>query len=208
MNKLLQKYSSKQLFFGGLILPIALGIVAFGAWAISGNFTGGLAEENHIRGNKNAKVKLVEYSDFQCPFCERAYPTLQQVLKDYGDKVSLEYRHYPLSFHPFAQKAAEASECAAEQGKFWEFHDKNFENQTSLSFEALKQWAKDLGLNTKKFNNCLDTDKYAQKVADQTKEGGAKGVNGTPTTFINGQPVVGAQPYEAFKQAIDAELAK
>lgn len=208
MATLYEQYSAKQLFFGGLLAPVILGIAIGGALFAKSALTNFNEEVQHIRGNKNAKVQLVEYSDFQCPFCERAYPTLQQVLKEYGDKVSLEYRHYPLSFHPFAQKAAEASECAGEQGKFWEFHDKNFENQTSLSLDAPKVWAKELGLNMNKFVSCLDSGKYAKKVADQTNEGQAKGVNGTPTTFVNGQPVIGAQPYEAFKQAIDAELAK
>lgn len=205
MSTLFQRFTSKQLFFGGLFTPIILGLLIGGILSYAGSAK---AEDQHIRGNKNAQVKLVEYSDFECPYCERAYPTLQQILKDYGDKVSLEYRHYPLPFHKNAQKAAEASECAAAQGKFWEFHDKAFDNQSALSLSALKQWAAELGLNKNKFNTCLDEGTFAAKVQAQFQEGDAKGVNGTPATFINGELLVGAQPYAQFKQAIDAALAK
>lgn len=203
------KYSSKQLFYGGLLAPLALGVLVGAGLLlknVSLNFAAGPSE--HIRGNKNATVKLVEYSDFQCPFCERHYPVLKQILKDYGDQVSLEYKHFPLSFHPFAQKAAEASECANDQGKFWEYHDKIFENQSALSLEAIKQWAVDLKLNASKFNTCLDSNKYAGRVAAELAEGEKLGVNGTPATFVNGQLVSGAQPYEAFKSIIDNLLKK
>jgi len=147
---------------------------------------------------------LVEFSDFECPFCGRHYQTLKKILSDYKGKVRLVYKHFPLGFHPNAQKAAEASECASEQGKFWEYHDKLFENQpTGYSLEKFKQWAKDLGLNSSKFNDCLDSGKYAKKVQADYQEGLQKGVNGTPATFVNGQLVSGALPYEAFKQIID-----
>ncbi len=203
----MQKYSAKQLFFAGLLGPLVLGLIV-GIGIIIKTMPA-QAEAAHIRGNKNAKVKLVEYSDFQCPFCERHYPTLKKILADYGDQVSLEYKHFPLnSIHPYAQKAAEASECASEQGKFWEFHDKAFENQQNLNFDALKQWAADLKLNTTRFNNCLDSGKYAAKVQAQEDEGVKLGVDGTPGTLINGQLVSGALPYDAFKQIIDQQLQK
>lgn len=208
MPTLTEKFSAKQLFIGGFFAPVVIAFLVYGLIAAKGAIGTIGSEARHIRGGKNAQVKLVEYSDFQCPFCARAHPTLQQILQEYGDKVSLEYRHYPLNFHPFAQKAAEASECAAEQGKFWQFHDYIFEHQAELSLAALPQWADTLGLNTRKFKACLDSSKYASKVQAQFQEGSAKGVDGTPNTFVNGQPVVGAQPYEAFKQIIDAELAK
>lgn len=163
-----------------------------------------ITKDNHIRGDFKAPITLVEFSDFECPFCEKISPTLNKILNDYKGKVRLVYKHYPLPFHPNAQKAAEASECADEQGKFWEYHDKLFENQPSgFSLEKFKQWAKELGLNTKKFNDCLDTDKYAKKVQDDYQEGSAKSVNGTPATFVNGQLVSGAVPYDSFKQIID-----
>jgi len=163
-----------------------------------------ITKDDHIRGDFNAPITLVEFSDFECPFCERHFSTLNKILSDYKGKVRLVYKHFPLGFHPNAQKAAEASECADEQGKFWEYHDKLFENQpTGYSLEKFKQWAKELGLNINKFNDCLDSGKYAQKVQADYQEGLQKGVNGTPATFINGQLVSGALPYESFKQIID-----
>lgn len=208
----MSNYSSKQLLIGGLLAPLAFGLLIGALFLAKTNIFSLLptnAEEQHLLGNKDAKVKLVVYSDFQCPFCGRAYPILMKVVKDYGDKISFEFKQFPLSsIHPFAQKAAEASECAAEQNKFWEFHNKDFENQQSLSLSELKVWAGEIGLNTETFNSCLDSGKYASKVQVDLQAGEKLGVNGTPTTFINGQSVVGAQPYEAFKAIIDAELKK
>ncbi len=166
-----------------------------------------ISNDNHVRGNFNAPVTLVEFSDFECPFCERIFPTMNKILGDYEGKVRLVYKQFPLSFHPNAQKAAEASECASEQGKFWEYHDKLFENQSSgFSVDKFKQWANELSLDDAQFNSCLDSGKYAQKVQADAQEGQQKGVTGTPATFVNGQLVVGAQPYETFKQAIDGLL--
>ena len=134
---------------------------------------------------------------------------MNQILNDYQGKVRLVYKHFPLGFHPNAQKAAEASECAGEQEKFWEYHDKLFENQPNgYSLEKFKQWAKELGLNASKFDTCLEDGKYSQKVQADYQEGANKGVNGTPATFVNGQLVSDALPYEAFKQIIDGELTQ
>jgi protein-disulfide isomerase len=165
-----------------------------------------VTDADHIRGDKNAKVTLIEFSDFQCPYCGRIEPTIEKVLKDYSGKVRLVYRHFPLSFHENAQKAAEASECAGDQGKFWEMHDKLYANQTALTLTDLKGYAKELGLNTSNFDSCLDSSKYASKVAAQEAEGQASGVDGTPATFVNGTLISGAVPYEQFKAAIDAAL--
>ena len=179
--------------------------------AATGPQTFTITKDNHVRGNFDAPVTIVEFSDFECPYCERHYGTLQQVLKDYGDKVRLVYKHFPLSFHPQAEKAAEATECASEQGKFWEMHDKIFENQALLQggVTQLKAWAQDLKLNTGAFNTCLDSGKMAQMIAQDQQEGSTKGVDGTPGTFINGQFVEGgAIPYTSFKLLIDAALAK
>jgi protein-disulfide isomerase/copper chaperone CopZ len=169
-----------------------------------------ITTKDHVKGDFNAPITLVEFSDFECPFCERHYPTLNRILNEYKGKVRLVYKHFPLSsIHPNAQKAAEASECAAEQGKFWEYHDKLFENQRSgFSVEKFKQWAKELGLDTTKFNDCLDSGKYAQKVKDDYQEGLQKGVSGTPSVFVNGELIVGAVPYEVLKQKIDSLLTK
>lgn len=163
-----------------------------------------ITKDDHIRGNPNASITLVEFSDFQCPFCESQYQTLKQLLSEYPQKIRLVYRHFPLGFHQFAQKAAEASECASEQGKFWEYHDKLFENQSDYSAANFKKWAGDLGLKTSQFNSCLDSDKYASRIQADTQEGAQKGVNGTPATFVNGQLISGALPYATFKEAIDS----
>ncbi len=166
-----------------------------------------ITKDNHVRGNFNAPITLVEFSDFECPFCSRFHPTVTQALKEYGNKIRVVYKHFPLSFHPQAQKAAEASECASEQGKFWEMHDKMFENQQLLGLEQFKKWARELKLNGSKFDTCLDSGKYAAKVAADQQEGEAKGVGGTPATFVNGQMISGAVPYATLKQAIDQALA-
>ncbi|MEW6329226.1 MAG: DsbA family protein [Candidatus Micrarchaeota archaeon] len=158
------------------------------------------------RGDASAQITIVEYSDFQCPFCGRSVPTVEKILEDYDGKVKLYFKHFPLGFHQYAQKAAEASECAGDQGKFWEYHDKLFANQQALTTTDLKKYATDLGLDAAKFNTCLDTGAKASVVQADFAEGSANGVGGTPTFFINGKEVVGAQPYDAFKTVIDGEL--
>lgn len=170
---------------------------------------------DHIRGPKNAKVTVIEYSDFECPFCKRHYDTMNQVEKAYPNDVRVVYRHYPLSFHQNAMKEAEASECAAELGgndAFWKMYDKIFtETQaggTGLSLDRLPGIAKEIGLDQKKFSDCLASGKYQDKINQQEAEGAAAGVQGTPGTFVNGKLIEGAQPFAAFKAAIDAELKK
>ena len=142
-------------------------------------------DDDPVLGNKNAPVTVIEFSDFQCPFCERFYsqtlPLLEQNYISTG-KVKLVYRDFPLSsIHPDAQKAAEAAECADEQGKFKEMHDKLFENQNSLSTSSLKSYAAQLGLDAAKFNGCLDSGKYASEVQKDFNDGSAAGVSGTPS---------------------------
>lgn len=179
-----------------------------------------VTDKDHIRGNKNAKISLVEYSDYECPFCKRFHPTMQEIMKTYGDKVNWVYRHFPLSFHQNAQKEAEASECINELGgndKFWEYTDKIFErttsNGTGFALDQLGPLAAELGINQTKFQECLDRGKYAQHVQDQETEGATAGVNGTPATFIidgqgNSKMVSGAQPVTAFKTIIDQALTQ
>ncbi len=159
-----------------------------------------------VRGSPDAKVTIVEFSDFECPFCQRAEPTVRQVMNDYAGKVRLVYMQFPLSFHPNAQKAAEANECAGDQGKFWEYHDKLFDS-ARLDAPSLKSQAAALGLDVVKFNSCLDSGANAAKVAAMQGMGSQNGVSGTPTFFINGQPLVGAQPYSNFKAVLDQQLA-
>jgi protein-disulfide isomerase len=163
-------------------------------------------------GNAKATVTIVEFSDFECPFCQRYYnDAYKQMKAEYIDtgKVNFVFKQFPLtSIHPRAQKAAEASLCANEQGKFWEYHDTLFANQQALDVASLKQYAADLKLDTTKFNSCLDTSKYAGTVSAETNQGVTAGVQGTPTTFINGKKIVGAQPYAVIKAEIDAALAQ
>lgn len=159
-------------------------------------------------GHKNAAVTLVEFSDFQCPYCKGVAPTLKQVEEKFGDKVDVVYRQFPLvSIHQFAAKAAEASLCANEQGKFWALHDAMFDDQTKLAVSDLKQTARRLGMDGKKFDACLDTGRYAEQVQNDQKEGQRYGVNGTPALFVNGLPIDGgAVPFNVLEAAIQKEL--
>ncbi|CAN5169897.1 hypothetical protein BH11PAT1_BH11PAT1_5110 [soil metagenome] len=177
-----------------------------------------VSDDERIRGNKNAKVTLVEYSDYECPFCKRFHPTTQELMKTYGDKIRLVFRDYPLSFHQNAQKEAEAGRCIAELGgnnAFWSYTDKIFErttaNGTGFALTDLGPLAAEVGVNQQSFQQCLDSSKYTQVVKDQIVEGSTAGVSGTPATFIidskgKTQMLVGAQPVEAFKTVIDQAL--
>ncbi len=159
------------------------------------------------RGNQQAKVVIVEFADFECQFCAKAHETVNEVLKSYGNKVRLVFKHYPLSFHMKAAKAAEATACADEQGKFWELHDSLFESQ-ELDLEAIKLQAKAAGVDEAKFDNCLDSGRTATLVKRDLTAGQEVGVTGTPAFFINGFMLSGAQPEEAFRRVIDAELER
>jgi protein-disulfide isomerase len=164
------------------------------------------AATSPVRGPANAPIEIVEWSDFQCPFCQRVGPSLKQVFDTYGDRVKLVYREYPLPNHPNARPASEAGQCANEQGKFWPMHDKMFANQQRLGTNDLKQYAAELGLDTATFNACFDSHKYAHVVEADIAAGNEAGVNGTPALFINGRMISGAQPFETFKKIIDEEL--
>jgi protein-disulfide isomerase len=159
------------------------------------------------RGAADAKVEIVEFSDFQCPFCQQAFPTVQRILSSYGDRIKFVYRHYPLPNHPNAFPAAEASACAGAQGKFWEYHDRLFANPTQLADADLKQHAAALGLDTAAFAACVDGHQMKAKIEQDFQEGEMAGVSGTPAFFINGRQLEGAQPFELFKRVIDEELA-
>ena len=154
---------------------------------------------DHLRGNKNAKVTMIEYSDFECPFCKRFQPSIDQALKDFPNDVRLVYRQFPLrSIHQSAEKAAESSECAAKlggDGAFWKMHDKLID-ATTLSVDIMKGFAKDIGLNQAKFNDCLDKGDTVSGIDASLNEGGAAGVEGTPSTFVNGKILSGAVPYD------------
>jgi protein-disulfide isomerase len=158
------------------------------------------------RGDPKAPVTIVEFSDFECPFCVRAEETVKKVLAAYPGKVRLVYRDYPLPSHGRAQKASEAALCAGDQNKYWEMHEKLFANTRALEVGQLKQYAKDLGLTTDAFDKCLDSGEKAKLVEESKQAGEAAGVNGTPAFFINGRGLSGAQPFEKFKEIIDQEL--
>lgn len=172
-----------------------------------------------VLGQEDAPVTIVEFSDFQCPFCRRFYTdAYQQLKKEYIDtgKVKLYFRHYPLDFHPMAVPSALAAECANDQDKFWEMHDKLYDEQekkgsgTTIEYtnDDIKAWATDLGLEMTSFNTCFDSKKYEDRVTKDTADGSAAGVSGTPAFFIEGTELIGAQPFEAFKTIIDKKLAE
>lgn len=174
-----------------------------GQFNVSGN--------DHIRGNIEAPVTIIEYSDFECPFCSRFHPTMQQVLADYSDQVRWVYKHFPLDqIHAQARPAAEASECVWEQkgnDGFWQFADGLFENQSRLGESFYKELAGNLGLNMDQFNDCVSSRKYKDKVEADYQEGIKAGVRGTPGNFINGKSIPGAVPYSTLKAAVDQALA-
>lgn len=173
-----------------------------------------LMDDDPTKGSDSAPVVIIEFSDFECPFCGRFYSqTLSQIEKEYVDtgKVQMVYRDFPLSFHPQAKPSAMAAECADDQGKFWEMHDKLFENQSTLSESNIKLWAEELGLNTTTFNSCFDSAKYSNEVDSDMSDGSAAGISGTPGFLIGkrdgtGTIISGAQPYSVFKAAIDSLL--
>ena len=158
------------------------------------------------RGPKNASVTIIEFSDYQCPFCQKAEDVVDQVMKTYADKIRLVYRDYPLPFHPNARPASEAAACANAQGKFWEYHAKLFHGD-GLEPEKLKTYADQVGLDRKKFDDCLEKKPFKAEIDKDVKDGEKAGVNGTPAFFINGRMLSGAQPFEKFKEVIDDELA-
>lgn len=179
-----------------------------------------VSSDDHIRGNPDAPVKIVEYSDTECPFCKRFHPTMQQVMDEYGkdNKVAWVYRHFPLDqLHQKARKEAEATECAAELGgndKFWAYLDRLMEvtpANDGLDPAELPKIAQYVGLDTARFNECLSSGKYAEKIEEHVQDAVATGGNGTPWSIVvakNGKkyPLSGAQPYESVKQLIEIAL--
>ncbi|MFQ5900346.1 MAG: DsbA family protein [Thermodesulfobacteriota bacterium] len=182
------------------------------------SFSEASIDDDRILGNKDAPVTIIEFSDYQCPFCARFYrDTLPQLKKDYIEKGKVRYvlRDFPLPFHKKAQKAAESAQCAGEQDKYWDMHNLIFENQQAMSIRDLKGYAEQLSLNTVDFNKCLDDGIYAEEVKKDMAAGKKAGVQGTPSFVvgkttkdgnIKGNFIRGAQPYPAFKSAIDSIL--
>ncbi|HUO04456.1 MAG TPA: thioredoxin domain-containing protein [Candidatus Binataceae bacterium] len=158
-------------------------------------------------GPANAPVTIVEFSDFQCPYCKAAEPTIKELVKKYGDKIRVVYMDYPLPFHSHSAQAAKAARCANDQNKFWEFHDALFENQAKLDPDSLKATAKRLNLDSANFEACLAKPDYDIAVKKDVAEASKLGVDGTPAFFINGRKISGAQKPPAFEEIIDEELA-
>ncbi len=167
-----------------------------------------LAKGNEpIKGPKDAPIVIVEFTDFQCPFCSRVQSTLDKIFNDYPGKVQLVFKDLPLDFHKQAKDAHIAAHCANEQGKFWEYHDILFKNQTQLFPDKLKEYAKQLELDMEKFNQCYDGRKYEKYVNESLEQAQNLGISGTPTFFVNGRIIRGAQPFDQFKQIIEEELS-
>jgi protein-disulfide isomerase len=159
-------------------------------------------------GPKGAKIQLVEFTDYQCPFCGRVRPAINQLIDDYKDKLRYTLMDFPLSFHQYAKKAHEAAHCAGDQGKYWEYNKDIWSKQQALQVDELKKYAKELKLNTKKFDECLDSGKYTERVEENVKIGANAGAQGTPSFFINGIFLSGARPVGDFKKIIDDELSR
>jgi len=169
----------------------------------------GIAEHDPAWGPEDAAVVVQEFADFQCPYCGKfALQTYPQIKEAYGDKIRFVFRDFPLSsIHSSAQKAAEAGQCAQDQGLFWEFHDLLFENQSAISESDLRGYAQEVGADVNKFNDCLDSGRNAREVLADMQDGAKAGVTGTPAFLINDLLLSGAQPFAQFQQAIDQALA-
>jgi protein-disulfide isomerase len=167
-----------------------------------------VASDNHPwTGGKDAAVTVVEFSDFQCPYCRAAEAGVKEVRAKYGDRVKIVHEDFPLGFHEHAMDAARAARCAGAQDKFWQYHDALFEDQSKLAVADLKAKAAKLGLDSKKFAACFDQQEPDAAIKADQAQGQALGVSGTPTFFINGRELTGAQPAEKFDALIDEELA-
>lgn len=166
-----------------------------------------VSDDDASKGNRSAKVTVVEFSDFQCPFCKRASGNYDSIVKAYGDKVRVVFKHFPLvQIHEAAYKAAEAAQCMNDQGKFFEYHDKLFANNTALTEADLTKYVSEIGGDVKKFTDCFKAEKYKAKVDRDMADGQKYGVSGAPTYFINGNMVVGAVSFDELKQTIDSAM--
>lgn len=195
----------KIIFLFGLACGIIIFSIIFSlALLIAKNISN--AKKSSIAENKKVKVEL--FDDFECPYCLRHSETIAQMRKEYGNKIELTFKNFPLAFHNNAEKAAEAYECAKEQNKGWEMHDKIFEanKNNNMSVDTWKSTAEQLELKISQFNDCLDKDKYADKIKQDQAEGAQKGVRGAPATFINGEMISGAVPYSTIKEVIEKKL--
>jgi protein-disulfide isomerase len=194
-------------FFFGIAAGYMLGVTRTPATA-SDNLSP-VSEDDPSQGPENAAVTIVEFSDYQCPYCQMWYQqVLPRLMSEYAGQIRFIYRDFPLGGHPEAQPAAEAANCAGDQDAYWEFQDSIFSGAYGYGRSAYEQYAEELGLDMDKFTSCLDTRKYQAEVLEDYNDALKLGVQSTPTFFINDTQLIGAQPYETFKQMVEAELAK
>jgi protein-disulfide isomerase len=163
---------------------------------------------DRVAGRPEARVEVVEFGDFQCPICRSTVPALKRLRAEHRDNVRFVWKDFPLNGHPDAKPAAQAARCAADQGRFWEYHDKLFDNQEALGKRRLKDYAKQLKLDQKSFSECLDGGKYARELDAAVEEATTYGVSATPTVFINGRLIVGAVPFETYDRIVREELGR
>lgn len=191
-------------FFAGL----AAGYLIWGS-STTASLPNPASSDDPSLGPENAPVTIVEFGDYQCPYCQVWHAeVLPRLLAEYGDQIRFIYRDYPLTGHSAAQPAAEAANCAGEQGAYWEFQEAVFGQAYGYGRSAYEQYARDLGLNGVDFARCIESGRHAEEVLADFRDGIRLGVNSTPTFFVNGTQLVGAQPYDVFRQLIDAELAQ
>ena len=216
MSKLKEKEKTKEKssnagkIIAGILVVAVLGVLIFGG-KVTGFYlfghpdasTGTGEDGRPFKGNPDAKVVVIEYSDFQCPACGAAYQPTKNVINEFGDQIRFEFRHFPLSYHAFAFKAAVAAEAANDQGKFWEYHDKLYENQDNLLKEDLIRYAEELGLDVEKFAETLEGNEKDALINSHYQEAIKKGAGGTPAFFVNGKKV---ESWNNLRQAIQAEL--
>ncbi len=160
------------------------------------------------KGAADGRIEIVEFSDFQCPFCARVNPTMARIEKEYGDRVRISFKHLPLRIHPKAPEAHAAAEAAHRQGKFWEMHDRIFANQRQLSKARYETYAQEMGLDMEQFRSDMTSTEVKARIDADSREAAKLGITGTPAFLVNGRYLSGAQPYESFKRLIDEELKK
>lgn len=199
-NKI-DKYFNKKYISLGIFILIIISLLGLNQ-LLKPEYTGNFSDRP-MNGPEDAKVKIVEYSDYQCPYCQRAHNIIKDIKDLYGDNVAVEFNHFPLrSIHPYAQKAAEASECANDQGKFWEYSNMLFKNNVNLKKNNLKDYAKELSLDMDKFNTCLDSGAKEIVVDTDYNDAVNKGLRGTPSIFINGEITPYTGVYEKVKSIL------
>jgi protein-disulfide isomerase len=173
---------------------------------LSPPFTEATQDDAPARGPKNAPVALVEFADFECPFCRQMQPEIEKLLKEYDGKLTLFYKEFPLAIHPHAEKAAEAARCAGEQGAFWPYHDILFRDRSSLEVPQLKESARTLGLDATRFDACLDSGQQVPAIQKDLAQGQQLGLAGTPGFFINGHFLSGVISYGTLREIVEQQL--